>query len=294
MALFLAFRAAVLLSRVVPLRVSYAIARGAGLLAYFAWAGGRRRCIQNMLRVVDGDQRAARRAARRSFSNYVVYLVDFFRFFSTNAEDITRRVAIDEQMWGRLREHRSGRGIVFLTIHFGNWDLGAAVLALNGFPISAIADRFRNERMDRLIMASREHLGMRVIPAGRTGPGIVRALRSNDVVAMLVDIPQMDDGVHVQFFGDTISVPAGPARIALRAGSSVVAAVLPRLRRWSDEVGVEFAPVRYEATGDTDHDVQALTQQVFAYLEGVVRRHPDQWYIFRNLWVADAARTAAR
>ncbi len=292
MALYLAFRVAIFLTRVVPLRVSYAVGRAVGIAGYYAWPGGRRRSVQNMLRVTGGDLREARRLARRSFANYVVYLVDFFRFFSTDAREVQRRAVVPEPVWDRLRQERRGSGIVFMTMHFGNWDLGAAILALQGFPISAIADEFKNSRLNRLIMGSREHLGMKVIPVGRVGPGIMRALRNDDVVAMLVDIPQPEGGVQVEFFGSTISVPDGPARIALRAGSSVVAATLPRLARWGDQVGADIAPVAFQPTGDAERDVQALTQQVFHALEGLVRRHPEQWYIFRNLWLADRAAEA--
>jgi len=286
-ALYLAFRVAIFLARVIPLRVSYAIARGVGVLTYYAWPGGRRRCVQNMTRVTQGDQRAARRLARRSFGNYVVYLVDFFRFFGTDEAEVDRRVVVPDGLWDQLRGVRQGSGIVIMTMHFGNWDLGAAILASRGFPVSAVADVFQNSRLNRMVIRSREHLGMKVIPVGRTGPGIMRALRNDDVVALLVDIPQPDGGVQVEFFGSTISVPDGPARLALRAGASVVAATLPRRARWGDQVTADIAPVAFEPTGNQDRDVQALTQQVFHHLEGQVRRHPEQWYIFRNLWLAD-------
>lgn len=287
LALFLAFRLATILTRALPLRVSYAVARGIGVLAFYAWPGGRRRSIQNLTRVAGGDVHLGRRYARASFVNYVLYLVDFFRSFGTGPEDVRRRVRVPEDVWERLRAERRGHGIVFMTMHYGNWDMGAAVLALNGFPISAIADQSPNARLNRLIVDSRRHLGMRIIPAGRTGPGILRALRNDDVVAMLIDIPQPQGGVQVQFFGETIEVPEGPARIALGAGSSVVAALLPRLDGWSDRVGAEVAPVRYEPTGDRDADIQHLTQAVFTELEAMIRRQPDQWYIFRTLWTAD-------
>lgn len=290
MALYIAVRAATLLARFVPLRVSYAIARLAGTLAYYAWPGGRRRCIQNMAHITGGDLRAARRHARRSFANYVVYLVDFFRFLSLTSEGVEARVVFDrERTWAALREQRQGNGIVFLTMHFGNWDLGAAVLALNEFPISAIADSFSNERVNRLVIGSREHLGMKIIQADRLGPGILRALRGNDVVAMLIDVPQPEGGVEVEFFGATIAVSDGPARIALRAGSNVVAATLPRLSPWSDRVGVDLAPVAFAPSGDAERDARDLTQAVFRHLEDLVRRDPAQWYIFRHLWVADRA-----
>ena len=286
MLLYFAFRCAALAVRLLPIRVSYAIARGAGTLAYVAWTGGRRRCVENMRHVADCDERLARRYARRSFANYAVYLIDFFRLSGLTAADIEARVEFDD--WPTLEERRLGNGIVFVTMHFGNWDLGAAILALKGFPVAVIADRFSNKRLNSLVLGSRQHLGMTIIPSDRMGPGILRALRRNDVVAVLADIPEFEHGVEVEFFGSRIAVSDGPARIALRAGSSVVAATVPRLDPWSDRVTGELAPLAFEPTGDANRDVQTLTQAIFSQLEQLVRRHPEQWYIFRRLWVADA------
>ena len=287
---YVAFKFGALLTRAIPLRVSYAVARGLGVLAYLAWPGGRRRCVANMLRVTGGDAKAARKLARRSFGNYIVYLVDFVRFLRTDATEINRRVVWDG--WAGLQAERRGNGIVFVTMHFGNWDLGAAILAQKGFPISVIADTFENGPVNRLVLGSREHLGMKVIAAERMGPGILRALRGNDVVAVLIDIPEPSAGIEVEFFGERIAVPDGPARIALRAGSSVIAAALPRIHPWGDSVTVQVAPVAFTPTGDQDADVRGLTQAVFHQLEQFVRRDPAQWYIFRSLWVADLARAA--
>jgi len=287
LALFLVFRIAIFLMRAIPLRVSYSLARLIGLGAFYAWPSGRRRSIQNLRRVVGGDPRAARRYARQSFGNYLVYLVDFVRFMGTEADEVRRRVSVNPDLWDRVHAERRGNGIVFMTMHFGNWDLGAAILVLNGFALSAIADEFPNPRVNRLVMGSRRHLGMNIIPVGRMGPGILRALRNDDVVALLVDVPQAEGGVDVEFFGSTIRVADGPARIALRAGSAVVVATVPRLSRWTDAVGTDLAVVDFTPTGDAEADVRGLTQAVFANLEGLVSQHPEQWYIFRSLWLDD-------
>jgi len=285
--LYLGFRLAALAVRVLPVRVSYAVARGAGVAAFLVWRGGHRRCVDNMRRVAGGDERLARRYARRSFENYAVYLIDFLRLSGLTPREIEARVAYDD--WAALEERRAGNGIVFVTVHLGNWDLGAAILSLKGFSVAVLADRFANARLNRLVLGSREQLGMTIIPTDRMGPGILRALRRNDVVAMLADVPLPERGVKVEFFGDTVSVSDGPARLALRAGASVVAAVLPRLHPWKDRVAGEVSPVPFEPTGEHDRDAHALTQALFSHLEQLIRRHPDQWYIFRHLWVADAA-----
>jgi len=291
MLLWLAIRAGTALANIVPLRVSYALARGAGTLTYWLWFAGRRRCIANMRHVTSGDDAAARRIARQSFGNYAVFLIDFLRSMSATPEDTRRRVIFDR--WADLEALRNGNGIVFVTMHLGNWDLGAAALALAGFPITVVADSFNNPRVDQLVRDSRTHLGMTVLAAERMGPGIIRALRRNDVIAALADIPAPPGGgVTVQFFGDAISVPDGVARLALRTGASVVVAALPRHAPWSDRIEAWIEPVAFEPTGDNDVDVPALTQAIFGYLETMVRRRPDQWYIFRHLWTADAAASA--
>lgn len=287
MLLWLAMRAGSTLANIVPLRVSYAVARAAGTLTYWVWAGGRRRCIANMRHVTGGDEALARHYARRSLGNYAVFLIDFLRSMHSTPEDTRRRVIFDR--WQDLEALRDGNGIVFVTMHVGNWDLGAAALALEGFPITVVADSFDNPRVDRLVRDSREHLGMTVLAANRMGPGIVRALRRNEVIAALADVPAPEGGgVDVEFFGDTIRVHDGIARIALRTGASVVAATLPRHAPWSDRVEGLIEPVPFDPTGDADVDVQALTQAIFNRLEGMVRQQPDQWYIFRHLWTGDS------
>ncbi len=278
------FRLGAFLTRIAPLKLSYAVARALGALVYLAWPGGRRRAQRNLLRVTGGDRQTARRAARRSFQNYAVYLVDFLRLVSQEQHEIRQRVEFDA--WDTLIEERSGHGIVLITIHFGNWDLGAAALALEGYPVSALAHTFADPRVNDMVVRSREHLGMRIIPADRIGPGVLRALRNNDVVAVLVDIPERN-GVRVQFCGETIAVPDGPARIALRTGASVVAAVAPRVTPWQDRVRASIVPVSFEPSGNTENDIQQLTQAMFSRLEPFVRADPAQWYIFRNLWIAD-------
>lgn len=287
MALYWIVRFASVLARIVPLRVSYPVARLSGTIAYTLWRGGRRRCIGNMLHVVDGDARLARRHARRSFGNYAVYLVDFLRLVRISAAEVNRRVEFDD--WKRIEAQRGGNGIVFVTMHFGNWDLGAAALATHGFPVTTIADSFSDSKLNELVIGSREHIGLKVISAQRVGSGILRALRANDVFAVLIDIPQPpESGVEVEFFGATVSVPDGPARIALRAGSQVVAATMPRTTPHSDHITPEVSHVPFEPTGDRDRDVRALTQATLSTLERLIRRDPSQWYIFRSLWVADA------
>lgn len=266
-----------------PLRVSYAIAWFAGQAVFVLWFGGRRRCIANMRRVSGGDRALARRYARRSFAYYGLYLIDFLRMGRLTAAEVRRRVEYDR--WETIEDARSGCGVVFVAMHFGNWDFGAARIAGHGIPLAAIADSFEDESVNELVVGTRERLGVRIIPAERLATGVFRALRRNEVVAMLLDVPASD--IEVQFFGEPIAVPAGPARIALRTGAAVITGMLPRSGPRSPRFEPVLQRIPFEPSGDAPRDVRELTQAMVTSMEQTVRRYPEQWYIFRHLWVAD-------
>ena len=287
MVAYAALRLAAALARALPRPASYAFARAGGVLVYYAWAGGRRRCVAAMLRVADGDATTARRLARRSFANYGAYLVDFVRLLRASPEEVSSRFDFDD--WDRLAAERTGNGIVLVTAHYGLWDVGAIALAAGGFPVTTVADRFRNPRLDRLILGSRERLGLTIVSAERPGPRVLRALRRNEVTALHVDIPAADAGAPVEFFGARATVADGFARLALRAGAPVICGMLSRQGSWSDRARGRVERVDFEPTGDADRDVQELAQATFRVLEARIRDDPAQWYIFRDLWPEPAA-----
>ncbi len=283
-AVYWALRGATALARIVPVRVSYALARASGTLVFYVWRGGRRRSIGNMLHVARGNADLARRYARRSFAYYGTYLIDFLRFGGISAADIRSSIAFDD--WSRVEGERRGNGIVFVTMHFGNWDLAGAVLA-DRMPMTVVADTFGHTGINKIVVGARERLGMSIVPAERMGPGILRALRSNNVVALLADIPH-PEGVRVDFFGSTVAVPDGPARIALRARAPMMVGGVWRSGPSSTRYNADVERVDFEPTGSTEEDVRELTQAMMTALERLVLRAPDQWYIFRSLWLEDA------
>lgn len=285
MAIYWALRFAGWVLALAPLSMSYRVARVVGVAVFTVWRGGRRRCIGNMRHVTEGDAKLALRHARSSFAYYATYLVDFLRFGALSADELCRRIDFDD--WAVFDEAREGDGVVFVTVHFGNWDLAAARISHHGLPLAVVADTFDHAGLNDLVVGTRERLGMHIIPSRRMGPGILRALRGNEIVALLMDVPQAGAGVEVEFFGAAVAVPDGPARLALRTGASIVAGVLPRLGPTSERFQGEVERVSFSPGGEREQDVRDLTQAMMRSLERMVSRHPDQWYIFRSLWVGD-------
>ncbi len=231
--------------------------------------------------------------ARRSLVNYCKYLTDFVRFPSLPAPVLIEQVLGAERFAELDRVMARGKGAIIVCTHFGNWDLGAGATAARGFPLTVLAETFADPRLDEMVVGARKRLGMEVIKIEKAGPSLVRTLQRNGLLALLIDRPTPGEGVTVQFFGSDVEVPAGPARLALRTGAAVVPVAFARVAPGAPTVTTlaEFLPP-HTPTGDQAADVTAITQAIMSAHEAFIRRHPDQWYMFREMWPRPATATS--
>ncbi|HMO53807.1 MAG TPA: lysophospholipid acyltransferase family protein [Tepidiformaceae bacterium] len=274
-----------------PLRASYALATAIGFAGYYLWPRGRHSMRANYAVVMPhASKRERDRIARRSLVNYCHYLVDFVRFPRLPGDELIALAGGEEEFARLRREMESGRGVLIVCTHFGNWDAGAGACAARGFPANVVAESFGDERLDRMVAGSRERLGMRLIRIESPGPSLLRRLKAGEILAILIDRP-VGDGVRVPFFGQEVTVPAGPARLALASGAKVMSAAFPRAQPGRPNVLTLCDwDIERPCTGDRDEDVRELTARILASHERFIRERPDQWYMFRRMWPAGVRR----
>ncbi|HTE83344.1 MAG TPA: lysophospholipid acyltransferase family protein [Dehalococcoidia bacterium] len=285
MIIYLLWRLATLLLNRLPLRVSYACAALLANGAFLFWGEKRRNTIENMLHVLpEADDSTARRVARDSWRNYGKYLVDFLRAAGGRTEGLTSSIEFEgrslvDQAFGE------GKGVLLVLMHHGSWDIGGAFFSQLGYPLNVVTETFEHGKLNSLVLAARRTSGMRVIPMERSGLRLLRALRRNEALAILIDRPYPDNGVAVQFFGGETVLPSGPARLALRTGARVIAAAVVRTEGPGNclkaLVDVDITAPR---TGNDAADVRALTEAFLRAHERLIRCYPDQWYMFRRMW----------
>lgn len=289
------FRLAIIVTRPLPLRLGYWFGERVALVCYWVIFPRHRKALNaNLAHVLQSDDaRFVDSVARRTFRNFGKYVIDFIHFPVMTRQEVYSRLRFDA--WDELNTATdSGRGLVLATLHFGNWDIGAAALAAHDYPINAIAETFPYKPMDDLVQGSRMKLGMKVIGHDRLGPTVFRALRRGEMLAMLVDVVSDDVAVGVEFFGARAMVSSAPARIALRTNAWVIPAVV--VRGPDDDLDIrpviDFSLRDFTPTGDEKRDVQELTQRIMKSMEPIIRRYPDQWFIFRRMWGKTAAAAA--
>lgn len=177
-----------------------------------------------------------------------------------------------------------GRGVVLVTGHLGNWEIGGAAFAARGFPIDVVAKGMANRRFENDLNANRERLGMRVVDmtrAGREGP---RSLRAGRVLGFVADQDAREGGVFVPFFGRLASTARGPALFALRSGAPLFVGACLRVPGPRARYRVTVERVEAPRTGSVQSDVLELTRSHVAVLERAVETAPEQYFWHHKRW----------
>lgn len=178
----------------------------------------------------------------------------------------------------------AGRGVVLLTGHLGNWEIGGAAIAAHGVPLDVVGKGMSNRRFQDDLFAMRTRLGMRVIEMGEASREALRSLGAGRVVALLADQQAHRGGVLLPFFGRPASTARGPALFASRSGAPVFVAFALRDPGDPARYTVTFDPLPFSPSGDTDADVLGLLGAYGAALEGAIRRAPEQYFWQHRRW----------
>lgn len=212
------------------------------------------------------------------FQSVARMLVALARFPTLNRANISEWISYD----GLEHYHaakREGRGVLIATAHLGNWELSAFAHALMTEPMHVMVRPLDNPLIERLVARRRTLSGNHLIDKRDAARAVLKALRHNDAVGILIDQnTSADEGVFIDFFGKLACAGSGFVKLAHHSQ----AAVIPGFALWdapTRQYVLRFYP-RIEITGD----IQADTQRLHSAIEQVIRQHPDQWMWIHRRW----------
>lgn len=247
--------------------------------------GIRRAVVERQLTAAFPDRNAAEieRLARAAYANLGRTSVETAILPSYRRDQIIDLFE-DVQGWNIVEALLSrGKGLIVVTGHLGNWELGGAYVAARGLPIDAVARHMANPLFDRYLTRTRQRIGMSVVHDEDAVRRVPRSLRGGRVVAFLVDQGAVGlASTWVPFFGRYAKTPRGPAVFALRLGTPIVFGAA--LRRPSGRFQLTFEHVEARDTGDREADVDRIVADYTAALERWVRRAPEQYFWHHRRW----------
>jgi len=263
-----------------------------GVAVFLLDRSHRRVAEANLARAFPSRSAAERRSiVRAAFKHFGRLLFEMLKFSTLSAEQVLERVEFDGGERVRLA-YGQGKGVLFITGHFGFWELHALAHPLQFEPIGVLARTLDNVQLNELLEHIRQRTGNTVIYRQRSIRRVMRLLSERHGVAVLIDQHiQGPDAVYVEFFERRAATTSAVAALALRTGAPVVPVFALPLPNGRYRLIYEH-PVEPPAA-DSEDAIREFTQRCTDVLEMYVRRHPDLWLWMHRRWRDDSAAVPA-
>jgi KDO2-lipid IV(A) lauroyltransferase len=239
----------------------------------------RRLSVANLAMALGGEMEpsALDRVARQSMRNFFLDLPEIGHALRIDRERFRDEIGISglEHLEAALAK---GKGVIALGAHLGNFCLVGARLAAEGFPVSVLVKPPRNLRIAGLMDGYRLKLGQKTVrarPRLRATRELIRLLRDNEIAVVIAD-EFRSNGIAVPFFGRSVAARRGPVTLALRTGAALVPVYMFREPTGSLALVIE-RELDLTCSGRLTEDIRSNTVLLTAWLERVVRAHPEQW-----------------
>lgn len=280
---YLAATAVIACLRAVPARVVGRVGGWLGLVVYMFDRPHRRIAHANVAAAFPARSQRERDAiVRGTFAHFGRLLLELLKFSTQSPDALLARVEFEGEE--RVRQaYSQGKGVLFVTGHFGFWELQAMVHALRLRPMAVVARALDNRALNDLLERMRTRTGNSVIYRQGTIRRILRLLHAGEGVGILIDQHiQHRDAIYVDFFNRPAATTSAVAALALRTGAPVVPLFALPLGggryRMIYEHPVEPPPA------DAADAVREFTQRCTDVLEMYVRRHPELWLWMHRRW----------
>ncbi|MFC1703433.1 lysophospholipid acyltransferase family protein [Candidatus Omnitrophota bacterium] len=278
---YLSFLIVKFLSVSLPLKARYGVARFLADIRFYFAIKDRRAVIKN-LKIISPEGDLSKKA-KEVFRSFAKYLVDFFRTHLLNEEYIQKKIEIVglDHLDNALKK---GNGVVALSAHIGNWELGAVIVSMLGYPIAAIALPHKSKKVNDLFNFQRGCKGFEVIPLGSAARKSFETLKNNHILAVAGDRDFANSGFVMDFFGKKTMIPKGAAVFSVKTKAPIVPIFL--IRKHDDYFRFIFGkPIEPPKNADDKEALSAYTQKCVSIIESYIRAYPTQWLMFRKFWI---------
>ncbi len=258
----------------------------AAAVAHWA-AKSRNRVIRQNLSFAFGDtlsEAEQDEIERYCYRNLALNVLQVMENRRSGIEDMERKVTFENRQ--KVDAYLAqGRNIIFISAHFGNWEIGAAALSAFVTPITAIYKGFKNEAFDPYLMEARNRYRMSMVEKDGALKHLTRTLKNGGSVSLMIDqSSNFRHGVAVDFFGHATYHASTPAALSYKYGAPIV----PLYILSDDE---ERYTIRFEepieVTSDDAEAIVEATQKQASTLERIIRAHPEYWFWCHKRWKSE-------
>jgi len=269
-----------ILGKFLPKKVAEFVSERISDICYFTiYRKGVLNYRENISPFYNGNIRKLSLRCVRNFSLFIYEFVLLPRLNKRNFKKYIFPVNIEKVYEARKR----GKGVIILTAHLGNYEWGAAMLTFLGFPLTVISLPYRNRFITNFYEEKRTQKGMKVVYIKNAITGSLKALKNNELLALLGDRVFNEEGIKVEMFGKKTIIPSGPFYLSLRTGAAIIPAFA--LKERDNRYHVYFEDEIKLDKKNLEENKNLYISKWMEILEKYVRKYPEQWYRFDRLWI---------
>lgn len=273
-----------------PRPVAIGVAWPLGIFACDILRIRRKVTLENLEQAFPDKSLAERRKiARTAYINLAVVGMEMLRVSRLNKKKVIRLVTLDEESEALYQTLvKEGKGVIFLSGHYGSWELSAARIAAVGYPTTIIVKDQSNPLVNRQLTKARVKLGYNITGKGQAIRNVLKTLKGGGTVALLAD---QDAGIRselfIDFFGKPASTYQGPAAFAVRSGS-------PILGCWIHREGLTYRQsferldtrelTDLPADADEETRIRRLMEVYVRWMEERIKLDPGQYLWLHRRW----------
>jgi len=254
----------------------------------YALPGKRKRIALTNLGIAFGesmDRREKKRIYKESVTQMAVSALQCF-WVLTDTENRVRQLIHSEPEGLDILEEclKRKKGVLFLTAHYGNWEIMGLYHGYKNIGrLNSIVRCLDNPKLEKTTSDLRTCSGNGIFYREESPLKIVRAIKNNQCVAVMMDQNLAKGGLFVDFFGRKASTARSIAALSYKMG----AAILP-LFCYPNEDGtyrIKYGPeLILPKSGDDKKDIVIWTQACQEFIESVLKKHPEHWMWFHRRW----------
>lgn len=267
----------------VPERVDRWIGENVASMVGRLSSESRRHLTDNVRHALGGNphEELVERFVDRGFATYGRYWAEGAKLPAISPRTIQKYFCLSEGEEHLAAAVASGRGVVIALPHVGSWEWGGAFLSLVGWPMLAVAEALEPPELFQFFKAKRESIGINVEPLDdKAGTVLLSTLKAGKIVGLLCDRDIQGNGIPARLLGEEVTIPAGPATLALRTGAVLLTAAC-YAGPGDGHHAVIMPPIDTTRTGKLREDISRVTQAVADDLSSLIRRAPEQWHVLQ-------------
>jgi len=274
-------------AKMLPRRMGHWVFSCLGGVAGALFRQDRRRAVENLGVAFPEAPAMVRDAmAQAMFRNLGRNVFDFLNLRGASAEYLASLVEDVQGMHHYLEADAAGKGVIAITGHIGCWEIVPAYLVSIGHPVTVVARRMKNERLNEALVSTRASVGVATIDRDVSPREMIKILRRGEILGVLVDQHTDVGGMYVPFFNRPAFTPTGVAKLSRLTGAPIVpmAVYLNKNGRHTIHVLPAIMPPQPGVVVNKEAVVRGLTADCSLAVEKLIRMDPKQWVWFHNRW----------